>query len=458
MRQWRLPSLRRRVLVGLLLSVFLLWPILILVGYLEIQNEAPPLKQVSMAMQSVVAQIDDKAPIEVICSRILAQQKLLEALTPNTADDAVLLWQVKHETAGMLLNLGRSYRLPDTDLIDGNHRLQIGDASFDVLQVTKGPWRIRLGLTSVTDLRLLWMLGKDIWIYLMVAFLVQLIPMFIAVSGGIRPLRQWSQRIAERKPDDLRPLEEAARYSELEPMSNALNTLLCQLRGKMDQERAFVQNAAHELRTPMAVISTQAHVLASATDDDTRQQAKLHLEHAAHRASHLIGQLLQLAQLETEHAPRPAQQLDVAQLLRLSLAQLFPLAERKAQELSLQAPDQLWVTVDRDALQSIIDNLIGNAIRYVQEGGSIAVSLNLEGAYWQLQVSDNGPGIPLADRIRIFERFYRVADNTQPGTGLGLAIVKAACQRLGGSIQLGDGPEGRGTCFTVQIPMHALTH
>jgi signal transduction histidine kinase len=215
-----------------------------------------------------------------------------------------------------------------------------------------------------------------------------------------------------------------------------------------------VQEAAHELRTPMAVVSAQAHVLRMAQDPKERLEAEQHLDAALARASHLVGQLLQLAQVGGERALVLAP-LDLAQDVANDLAALVPGAMQRNIELALDAPDSLVVAMERQTFKSILHNLVGNAIRYVHEGGKVEVSLARQGADIVLAVTDNGPGIPADQHELVFERFHRGGDHAASGVGLGLAIVRQACKRLGGTVALGTGMQGAGCQFVVRIPSRA---
>jgi signal transduction histidine kinase len=242
------------------------------------------------------------------------------------------------------------------------------------------------------------------------------------------------------------------RHRELQPLSDALEDLLAQLRQKLDRERQFVQDAAHEIRTPLAVVGTQAHVLAHAPEAAERERALALLNQAIARASHLAQQLLVLATLDGEARTAP-RKVDVAQAVRELLAQVAPLALGRGIELSLDAPEQLWAELDEAAFASIVANLVDNAIRYGRDGGSIAASLREAHGMLELQVRDDGPGIAPAEREHVFERFYRVPGSERPGSGLGLAIVQQAAARMGGGVELTEGLAGRGVGFRVRLPV-----
>ena len=193
-------------------------------------------------------------------------------------------------------------------------------------------------------------------------------------------------------------------------------------------------------------------MLAQASDHGDRRQASDALHQALDRASHLSRQLLDLAALDDGH-PRASQRLDVSALVQQALAQAAPQAIALGLELSLEAPDQLFCALDRVAFESVLGNLLENALRYVPAGGRVAVSLAQVDGLLTFAVSDDGPGIPPQARERAFERFWRgQAHESTAGSGLGLAIVRQAALRLGGSVHIEDGLQGRGARFVLQMP------
>ena len=288
--------------------------------------------------------------------------------------------------------------------------------------------------------------------YLLLALPFVLVPVWLSARNGLRPVQQLAEHIGMRNPDDLQPLGMPVKHRELKPMTMALDSLFAKLRDKLGRERAFVQDAAHELRTPLAVITAQAHVLAHSQDIGERVAAHANLNHAISRASHLARQLLVLASLDDAN-DRSVRRIDVAQAVRQLLAQAAPAALEGAMELSLDAPDTLWAEVDEPALESIVFNLVDNAVRYGHSAGTVAVTLSGDDERLLLQVADDGPGIAQAERELVFERFYRGVGHDKPGSGLGLAIVRQATLRMKGRIAIREGLGGVGVRFLISIPM-----
>ena len=314
-----------------------------------------------------------------------------------------------------------------------------------------GRWSLTVAAPKLSTWSMFRLMSASLTLDMLIAFPLVLVPVWIAVRRGLRPLRALSDRIAARGPDDLRPLGVAPRHAELQPLAGALDRLLDQLRHRLARERGFVQDAAHELRTPLAVMSAQAHVLVMATDQDEREQAGRRMLHAMARASHMIEQLLDMANID-DGKPVESNESDVAELLRTELAVLAPAALARHIDLVLDAPDALRWRLDLHAFQAILHNLVNNAIAYIRDHGRVHVTLRRDGPGLTLAVADDGPGIPPGERTLVFERFYRGAGHAAPGAGLGLAIVREAAARLGGGVGLDAGIDGKGCRFVVTIP------
>ncbi|WP_296924223.1 HAMP domain-containing sensor histidine kinase [Polaromonas sp.] len=328
--------------------------------------------------------------------------------------------------------------------------------TYRVYQGETPQWKLRIAEPKRSDADILAYNGRFILPYLLLALPFVVLPVSLSVRHGLRPLKELTARISLRSASDLDPVNFEARHRELKPLVHALDAMLIQLRQKVERERAFVHDAAHEIRTPMAVIAAQAHALSRATNSEDRERVQVHLEQAIARASHLTQQLLELASLDDAQRAAP-KQVDVSQLVRQIIAQAAPQAMARGIDLALDAPDRLTALLDVPAFQSIVENLLNNALRYVQNGAQVAVTLrgsdNGDVSSLMLSVEDDGPGIPAADRQLVFERFYRAADTETPGSGLGLAIVKQAAIRMGGSVAVSSGLKHRGAGFHVSLPL-----
>jgi signal transduction histidine kinase len=311
-------------------------------------------------------------------------------------------------------------------------------------------WEIAVGQANIPTSFLLKQQSREMTTELLVAVPFLLVPVWLAVWLGLRPLHKLANSISKRDPDDLSPVQVTQRHAELTRLADAFNLQLEKVSRLIARERAFLQDAAHELRTPMAVVAVNAHAVANARTAEERTAAEARLHSGLSRTSHLVEQLLALTRLD---AGRPGEMAlrDVVPLVRDDLAAAAPAAVARQIDLALEAPDCLNRPVEFHALHSIVSNLVNNAIRYSRHGGRVIVTLGASSEGWTLSVADDGAGIPVADRARVFERFYRGDHDETRGTGLGLAIVRAAVLRLGGTVHISDGLNGRGSTFIVQF-------
>jgi two-component system phosphate regulon sensor histidine kinase PhoR len=227
--------------------------------------------------------------------------------------------------------------------------------------------------------------------------------------------------------------------------------------------RDFATNVSHELKTPLAGLSLLAQTLAGIVREDPEQAARFVAQLSAEigRLSELTSDLLTLSRLEeTEGELRgPFEPVDLSQAVVTVAEEIRGLAENKQHELTLDVAPGVKVMGDEVALRTLVRNLLDNAVRYTEPGGHIGVTLATEtgkgGSTWaMLKIADDGVGIPLADKQRIFERFYRVdkaRSRETGGTGLGLSIVRHVAQRHGGSVEV-QSTLGVGSTFTVRLP------
>lgn len=312
-------------------------------------------------------------------------------------------------------------------------------------------WRVLVLEPSVQDVRLLRWLGAGVLPSVLIAAPLLLLPLWWAVRQGLKPLRQLVEALGKRSEGDLCPLGVDLRYLELQPIVQAIDALLAQARESVARDAALVQNAAHELRTPLAVISAQAFALTGAPDEGAREAARQGVERGVRRATHLVDQLLVLSAVESAAAV-VWQPVDLVPMCQQHLIDLEPLARSRGAELALDSPQALRCQVVQQAISSVIDNLVRNALVHGQEGVRVELRLERRGSDVHLQVQDDGPGMPASERAHAFERFFRGRQAAGPGAGLGLSIVYQAALQLKGRVHLEDGAQGRGLRVCVQFP------
>ena len=276
------------------------------------------------------------------------------------------------------------------------------------------------------------------------------------VGRGLHPLEQLAAAIRASDANTLQPIAPTNLPSELKPLATALNDLLRRLDLAMQTQRDFVADAAHELRTPLTALQLQAQLAERATTDGERNHAFAHLKQGLKRATHLVQQLLTLARQEADAGETPHAGLNLTALVSDVIAEHAPLAQTKRIELRVSATETIEVRGDVNTLRIMIGNMIDNAVRYTPEMGAINVVMAQENTTAVLEISDTGPGIPEAERQRVFDRFYRREGSAGAGSGLGLAIVKRIADAHGIKIDLSDSASETGLRMRFIFP-HAGT-
>jgi two-component system OmpR family sensor kinase len=280
-----------------------------------------------------------------------------------------------------------------------------------------------------------------------------LLPAWLIVAIGLRPLREIAAAIEQRAVSDLTTLP-ASKYRELSPLVDAINRLMKRLSERIEREHEFLTDAAHELKTPLVAVQINAHVLLSRCDAETRarsQDAADGLRDGVERATRMVHQLLALERTQLEPALAPLPPLELGTLVRDRLAAAVPLALQRGIEIGFQADAECHLPLHVESIAALVDNLVSNAIKYSPEGGVIDVHLAPGAGGCRLRIADQGPGIAPGLRGKVFERFYRIPGQDQPGSGLGLAIAERAAERNRACIRLEGREDGPGLCVTVDF-------
>jgi len=273
---------------------------------------------------------------------------------------------------------------------------------------------------------------------------------WIIVSHGLRPLQQLSSALRNKGANDLSPILSADSRIELDQVIESINGFIQRLDRVMEREKRFSADAAHELRTPMSALKVQLHNLSE--EIDTKHDSFQQLQEGVDRMQHLIEQLLSLYRATPEQFVNNCETIDLYAITQDQLASIYPNFEAKEQNIELLG-DSIEIEADKFALETLISNLLGNANKYTQRGGNIVVSIEDLGSEICLKVEDNGPGIPDTEKLRIFDRFYRIdsSDGSArgPGCGLGLTIVSHVADLHQARVEVKDSSFESGSAFCV---------
>ncbi len=441
-------SLGRRLIAALLVAYALITLLLVAWNYWEARSQLVQQSPAQMLGSLLARSVEKLRDAESAC-----------AVAQGFAGELERLRQLQgyaYGGAGVALrdDQGRSVcqygPQPEGELSEGLSQTDLRGHPHAVFQAQGGPWRVQvLDPLIGDDVLIVWVLG-EIGSSLLLALPVLLLTLWLAVRTGLAPLRRFTARIAALDArQELAALNLDLRYAELRPLGEAFDALLKRLREQLARERALIHDAAHELRTPLAALGAQAHVLLKSPDEAGRTQAAQALQQGLARTAHLSQQLLDLARLDQER-PTQAEELDLAELAATQLRQAHAQARARGVNLALQAPDHLPWKAERLALQTLLQNLLDNAIRYGAREVELQLGQGADGRPW-LAVADDGPGVPPEQHQKMFDRFWRGAQTLESGTGLGLAIVAQALQRLGAQLAISTGLLGRGIGFRVQL-------
>lgn len=442
------PSLRRRLLFLLSGTVLLAWTATALFSYFDARHEIGEMLDAHLAQSAglIAAQLEHE--IEEDRGEIVPRQYRQERK---------IAYQVWDRSDALRL---RSASAPETRLSDRDEGY--ADAVIDgkrwrifSRRDESGRFVVQVGERYELRDELAESVAGHLMHPLAVALPALALLIWFAVGAGLAPLGRLAGEVGRRAPDNLAPLDESHTPREVRPLLGALNTLFARLRASIEQERRFTADAAHELRTPLAAVKTQAQVALGAVDAEERARALAHVVTGTDRAAHLVEQLLMLARLDPQTALAQARPASLRDLAAECVAAQAPAAAQKNVEMGLVAEDDGLIAGDSTLLSVLLRNLVDNAVRYSPTGGEIEVGIGREEGTVVLRVTDNGPGIPEAERSRVFERFYRVLGSGEEGSGLGLSIVKRIADLHQASIELAGGPRGRGLAVLVRFPAWA---
>jgi two-component system sensor histidine kinase TctE len=279
-------------------------------------------------------------------------------------------------------------------------------------------------------------------------FVAAVAGIFLGVGRGLRPLDAMRDALASRSHVDLRALEMERVDDELKPLVGALNGMLERLGEAQQRQSRFIANAAHQLRTPIAGVITQLDLAKNASSD--RETHLAHAREGAARLARLAQQVLSLAAADPLANPgAPAERCDLAGIAKMHADEWLRMARSMDVELGFEL-EPAPIVGNAVRVGELASNLVHNAARYGAR--TVTVATRADAGRSTLEVIDDGAGIPREARERVFERFSRLDAQSTQGSGLGLAIVSEIAQRHHASVELADGPGGKGTRVTIAFP------
>ncbi|EHR69137.1 signal transduction histidine kinase [Burkholderiales bacterium JOSHI_001] len=449
----KLPgSLQGRLMALLLPGLVLLWAAVALVSYFETEHELDELLDSHLAQAAALLVVQQLAELEEHDE----DHHHGRTVPPPAAQgySSRTAFQVWHKGQLSL----RSSNAPSAPM--ATHK-----TGFETLRLSGERWRVfatqgaehdvLVYVGEQTDSRddILEAVLRSLLVPAALALPLLALAGWWSVRWGLAPLRALSGQLRQRQPQALQPVAVADAPTEMAPLLEALNQLFGRIATLIEHERRFTADAAHELRTPIAAIRTQAQVALGAVVDEERRHALLQTLAGCDRATHLVQQLLTLSRLEGQAvvgAGSPV--VDLAVLARQVAADLGRGALAHRQQLELDAPAPCPVRGDEALLGVLLRNLLDNALRYSPDGAPVRLSLTRDAAGTRLQLEDGGPGLADADQARLGERFFRVLGTGADGSGLGWSIVRRIAATQGASITTGRSASLGGLAVNVHWP------
>jgi len=438
-------SLLGEILDWMLAPLFLLWPMSIAITYVVAQNLANIPYDLSLANALQVLGQQVEADENVIALRMSAPARLALRIRENDG----VFWKAMGPNGELL---GGDGELPTPERTAGdlpdeiyyqNHTLRdfeirIAYTWMDLSR--RGTEPVLLVAAESVDRRT--QLANDIikgviipqFIVLPIAVLL----VWFGLSRGVAPINALQRRLRARRPDDLSPIDERLAPTEIGPLITAMNDLLSRLEATLLAQKRFVADAAHQLKTPLAGLRTQAELAMRGTPPGDTQESLEQIIAGTTRATRLVNQLLLMAKAENPNTMEMPL-MDLTHLAKEQMQQWVHVAIKQGLDLGFEGSDHpLYIKGQSLLLSEAINNLIDNAIRYTPTPGHVTVSLHQQESVVILAVEDSGPGIAPEERERVFDRFYRVLGTRVDGSGLGLAIVKEIAQRHHAQVVITD--------------------
>lgn len=439
-------SLKRRLVIVLLVLIGTIWSGIAAYTYLDIRHEAEELLDAHLAQSAALILAQAGHDLEEIDVEHAPQFK-------EGGRVAFQLWE-----------RGEKLRLHSSNA--PNTRLSAVATGFSNVVVDGKAWRVfsawtrgRENLVQVAERNdarqdITYTLTLNLLLPLLIALPLLGLLVWIAVAQALNPLVRLGNEVARRKAANLEPLQPQGVPHEIMPLIDNLNTLFARVAHLIEHERRFTADAAHELRTPLAALMTQAQVARAAAGDVERNRALDNVITGCGRAARIVDQMLTLARLEPDDAVGQRENFNLRALAQSVVADIAPSALQRGVDIELGASDdEARVTGNSDLIRIAARNLVDNAVRYSPENGRVQVEVVQADDGALVRIIDQGPGLSTDDHKKVGQRFYRVLGNKAAGSGLGLSITRRIAELHGGTLELMENSGSSGLTAELRLPL-----
>ena len=477
-------SLFGEILDWMLAPLLLLWPMSIFLTYLVAQSIAdrPYDRELAVVVRAIAQQVS----VDLADSKLPKVSLRMPAMASDLlrADDADTVYFQVLGARGEFVAGDEGLPVPD-EAASRIGELQFRDETMrdDAVRVAymwvalpgavaDNPMLVQVAETLEKRSRLANEIIKGVILPQFVILPLAVVLVWFALSRGIKPLSRLQQRIRKRETTDLSPIDERDVPDEVAPLVRAINELLARLDQSIRTQKQFLADAAHQLKTPLAGLRMQAELAgreidSGASDAGSLKKSLQQIAFSSQRAAHMVNQLLAMARAEDREQALRKQDLNLTAIVKETVRDFVPKSMEKRIDLGYEGPDgDAGVRLHGQPVlvREMVRNLVDNALQYTPAGGAVTARVVADpfGQVVVLQVEDNGPGIPEAERELVFQPFYRPADTVIDGSGLGLAIVREVAEQHGAEITVSDAQArsvaaatgtGPGTLITVRFPV-----
>ena len=479
-------SIRRRLLGMLISAILLVWLVVLVLVYRSAQHEVEEVFDADLARSARILQalllheVEEEREISDRVHEVIAElgpdgmriyPKLAKALRVYMSEEVAEEANERLELVSAAQQAGHKYgaglvfvaRLADGSVMmrdhaapeipaaaDGYADMVLNDESWRTYSLTepRTGFMVQVGEKLAFRLELVGYITRNTLMPLLLALPVLAGLIWAVVGHALAPLQRVAREVSKREPDALHPIDDEDTPREVHVLLLALNQLFGRLRSAMRRERQFTADASHELRTPLAALKTHLQVARAQCEEPATRASLDQALDGVDRATHSVEQLLVLARADAAQTKAMVDTpVDLREIASAVVSGLSQQAIERDIDLGLDAAEAVSVRGDATALQLLARNLVDNAVRYTPSGGTVTVTVTRDAQGASLEVADDGVGVPVEERQKIFNRFHRGSGEQAlgaDGSGLGLAIVKRVADLHGARIVLGEGLNGRG--------------